>query len=114
MSEPVRIEGLTVRFVDGPPTDEVINAAHICISRAGLKPPMTLRVRWDQPGVTVRSLRLVLSDGEEVYTVGPLLLPALHKLCAHAASFQMATEEDRQRWRQAMSTQSSGIYTAVK
>ncbi len=114
VTESVRVEGLTVRFVDGEPSEEVINAAHLCISRARLKPPMTLRVRWAEDGHSIRSLRLVLADGEEVYTTGPALLPALHKLCAHAASFAAASPEDRLRWREASARQSSGVYTAVK
>ena len=61
MTGPLRVDGLTVRFVDGPPTDEAIDAAHLCIGRARLTPPMTLRIRWAEPGVAIRSMRLVLA-----------------------------------------------------
>lgn len=115
MTGPTRVEGLTLSFVNGDPTDDVVNAIHSSIKRANLKPPMTLRVRWEHPGVSVKSLRLVLSDGEEICATEPALFPALHRLCAHAASFEAASQEDRIRWRKAMeSTQTSGVYTAVK
>lgn len=115
-NEDVWMPGLTVEFVGGAPTDEALRAIHRCIKRARLTTPVTVRVRWAEPETTLRSLRIICADGEQLCASGPALLPALHKLCEHAISLQYASQEDRMRWRQAMernNRHSSGVYAAV-
>lgn len=115
LTDDVQIAGLTVRFIGGEATDDALHAVHRCIQRTRLAGPLTVIVRWAEPGITVRSLRLVCADGEEICASGPALLPALHKLCEHATSLQFASQQDRLRWRQAMArnSSSSGVFSAV-
>lgn len=117
MTNGVLVDGLSIRFADGPATEEAIASIHRCIGWARFASPVTVLVRWDEPGTTIRTARLLLADGEQFCASGPALLPALHKLCEHARSMQAASAADRLRWRQATAARndrrSSGVYTAV-
>ena len=110
----VAVVGLTVRFVGGPPSDEVVRAAHRLVKRAGLPAPLTLTVRWSQPSARVSEMRLFMASCGELKAAGPAWLPALHRLCDHASSLLRAPESDRARFRAARAAlKESGIYPAI-
>jgi len=114
MSEAVSVAGLTVHFVGGEASDDVAQVAQRCFQGAGLPGPLTLTVRWAEPGACIRDLRLVVPACGEIRAAGPALLPALHKLCEHARSLLAAPERDRQRWQAARAARKdSGVYVAV-
>lgn len=111
--ETVSVEGLTVHFVGGPASDEVVLAAERCFGRTTLPKPLTLVARWGQPGV-LHDLRLVAEGMGEFRAKGPRLLPALHKLCDHATSLHSASDLHRQRWIAARASRmESGLFAAV-
>lgn len=96
-----RVAGLTVQFIGRAPTDECVRVAHRCIGRARLPQPLTLTVTWGERGNDIDGLRLTFVDGAHVDSAAPGFHTALHEVCEHAVSLQLASPEDRRRWRAA-------------
>lgn len=105
---------LTVRFVGGEPSEDVVRAAHSFMQGVELPGPLMLTVRWSEANARIRDVRLNIPELGEVRAPGPALYPALHKLCEHALSLKAASNEDRLRWRRALDARrDSGMLPAV-
>lgn len=107
-------EELTVRFVGGEASEDVVRAARSFMQGVELPGPLTLTVRWGESTTSIRDVRLRVPDLGEVRAAGPALYPALHKLCEHALSLKAASNEDRLRWRRALDARrDSGMLPAI-
>jgi hypothetical protein len=77
---------LTIRFLGGPPSEEVVHFARRCMARAGVRGPTTLVLQWGRGGRKLGGeVRLELPSGAAVSERDPDVLLAIRNACERAA-----------------------------
>jgi hypothetical protein len=77
---------LTVRFVGGPPSEEVLRWAQQCAARITLPFPLTLVLRWKADKASAQEVRLESAGKVLVSETEPDLLIAVSNAFARASA----------------------------